>query len=165
MASSEVIKELRERTGVSVMECKKALEESGGDIAKAEQVLLKRFGSMAEKKAGREIKAGLVDVYLHPNAKVGVMLELGCETDFVARNPEFKALAHDIALHIAAMNPSYRSPEEALADMPASEKDEVSLLSQPFVKDPSKKISDLIQGAIGKFGENIKVGKFIRYSI
>lgn len=164
MASSDVIKELRERTGVSVMECKKALEEAEGDMAKAEEVLLKRFGGMAEKKAGRETKAGLIDVYLHPNAKVGVMLELNCETDFVARNPDFKALAHDIALHIAAMNPLYVAPEEAPAEMSVAERDEVALLSQPFVKDPSKKIVDLIQGAVGKFGENIKVGRFVRYS-
>lgn len=194
MISSEQIKDLRDRTGVSVMECKKALEEAGGDIEKALKVLDKKFGSMALKKASREAHDGIVDAYVHSNYKVGVLLELHSETDFVARNPAFKELAHDIALHIAAMNPRYRSVEDVPLEVVETEEkefkieaaklgkpnditeqivkgklesrlSEISLLSQPFIKDPDKKISDIIEEAVGKFGENIKVGRFTRYSI
>lgn len=147
--TSEAIKDLRERTGVSVMECKKALEEAGGDMEKAMAVLSERFAVSAEKKASRETKEGIVEAYVHGNAKVGVLLELLCETDFVAKNPEFRAVAHDIAMHVAAMDPE----------------DSASLLEQDFIKDPSKKISDIIGGAVGKFGENIKLGRFARYSL
>lgn len=194
MISSETIKELRERSGVSVMECKKALEESGGDIDQALKVLDKKFGGMASKKASRETKDGVIDVYLHSNAKIGVMLELHSETDFVARNPAFRELAHNIAMHIAAMDPQYCSIEDVPAEVREAEKAEiagevakmgkpdelvagiidgklqaklaeVSLMSQPFIKDPDKKVSDLIEEAIGKFGENIKIGRFVRYAI
>lgn len=176
------------------MECKKALEEAGGDLAAAEKILAGKFGGMAARKAAREARDGVIDVYLHPNAKIGVILELNSETDFVARNPAFKDLAHDIALHIAAMNPRYRATEDITADVKARERkdieaevakmgesgvlaknnvaeklslrlQEISLMSQPFIKDQNKKISDLIEEAIGKFGENIKIGRFTRYSI
>jgi len=145
----ELIKDLRERTGVSMMECKKALEEAGGDMKAAMDVLSKKFALSALKKAERETHEGVVEAYVHANAKVGVLLELLSETDFVAKNPEFKTIAHDIAMHIAAMNPE--STE--------------MLLLQDFIKDPSKKISAILEGAIGKFGENIKIGKFTRYSL
>ncbi|MBI4135048.1 MAG: elongation factor Ts [Candidatus Sungbacteria bacterium] len=146
--SSDAIKELRDKTGVSVMECKKALDEAGGDIDKARRLLQKRFGDIASQKAERATGQGIVDAYVHSNARVGVLVELLCETDFVARNPAFRGLAHDIAMHIAAMNP-----------------DEGDLLDQEFIKDPSRKISGIIEEAIGKFGENVKVGRFTRYSI
>jgi len=149
MISSDFIRELREKTGVSVMECKKALEEAKGNIERAVKVLEKRFGNMAAKRAGREAGAGIVETYVHSNGKVGVMLALKTETDFVARNPAFKELAHDIALQIASMDPQDRD----------------SLMAQSFIKDPSRTVKDLIESAIGKFGENIKVGKFIRYEI
>lgn len=194
MISSESIKDLRDKTGISVMECKKALEEAAGDMARALKVLDKRFGGMASKKASRETNAGIVDAYIHSNGKIGVLLELFSETDFVAKHEEFRALAHEISLHIAATNPQYRSPEDApeasIAEIQKEIADEVakmgkpaemagqiakgklearlaemSLLTQPFVKDPDKKVSDIIEGAIGKFGENIKVGQFVRYSI
>jgi len=194
MISSETVKELRERSGVSVMECKKALEEAAGDIEKALAMLEKRFGGMAAKKLSRETQDGIVEAYIHSNGKLGVLVEFHSETDFVARNPAFKELAHDIALHIAAMNPAYRSiedipeavvakergefeeevaklgkPKEIAAQIIegklASRLSEMSLLAQPFVKDPNKTVKDLIDAAVGKFGENIRVGRFIRFGI
>ncbi len=149
MISAEKVKELRIKTGASMMECKKALEEAGGDQIRAEEILKDQGAIMAQKKAEREIKSGLIDAYIHANQKIGVLLELGCETDFVARNEIFKELAHDICLHISATNP--QSIEE--------------LLAQPFIKNPEQTVRDLINSAISKIGENIKIGKFIRFAI
>lgn len=145
----EQIKQLREETNVSVMECKNALEEAGGDMKKALEILKEKGKAKALKKAGREAKQGLVEAYIHNNGKIGVVLELNCETDFVARNEDFKALAHDIAMHIAAIAP----------------KDKEELLQQPFIKDEKQKIEDLINGAIAKLGENIRIGEFSRLEI
>ena len=149
MISTEQIKKLREETGVSVMDCKKALEETGGDEARAKEILAKRAGDMADKKAERQTKSGMIDSYIHANQKIGALLELYCETDFVARNANFKALAHDICLQIAAANP--QNNEE--------------LLAQPCLKNSDKTIQELIHEAIGKLGENIKIGKFIRFEL
>ena len=149
MISVDAVKNLREKTGASIIECKKALEEAGGEEQKAIEILSKRGAAMAEKKAERQIKAGLVDSYIHANGKIGVLLELGCETDFVARNENFKNLAHELCLQISAMNP--QSVEE--------------LLAQPFVKNPEQTAQDLINEAVGKLGENIKVVKFVRFEI
>ncbi len=149
MVSAEAVKKLREKTGASMMECKKALEEAQGDEAKALEILNKRGASLAEKKAERQIKAGLIDAYIHANGKIGVLLELGCESDFVVRNEIFKNLAHEICLQISAMNPA----------------DEMELLAQPFVKNPEQTVQGLINEAIAKLGENIKIGKFIRFEI
>lgn len=145
----EQIKQLREETNVSVMECKNALEEAGGDMKKALEILKEKGKAKALKKAGREAKQGLVEAYIHNNGKIGVVLELNCETDFVARNEDFKALAHDIAMHIAAIAP----------------KDKEELLQQPFIKDEKQKIEDLLNGAIAKLGENIRIGEFSRLEI
>jgi len=149
MISTQQIKELRERTGAGISEVKRALEESGGDMKRALTSIEQRLGSIAGKREGRETRAGVVDAYLHSNNKMGVLVEVFCETDFVARNPEFKALAHEIAMHIAAMAPT----------------DSVSLFAQSFVKDESKTVRDVVQTAIGKFGENIKIERFIRFEI
>lgn len=149
MISMEQIKQLREETNVSVMECKNALEEAGGDMKKALEILKEKGKAKALKKAGREAKQGLVEAYIHNNGKIGVVLELNCETDFVARNEDFKALAHDIAMHIAAIAP----------------KDKEELLQQPFIKDEKQKIEDLLNGAIAKLGENIRIGEFSRLEI
>lgn len=149
MISSEQIRKLREETGASMMECKKALEESGGDEIRAKEILSKRGVAIAEKKSERQTKNGLINAYVHANQKIGVLLELYCETDFVARNENFKNLAHEICLQIAAVAP--QSNEE--------------LLYQPFVKNPIKTVQDLINEAIGKLGENIKLGKFNRFEI
>ena len=188
------IKELREKTGVGISDVKKALEDSGGDIVKAYAWLERKLGSSALKKAGREIKAGLVEAYVHSNGRIGSLVEVGCETDFVARNPQFKEFAHDLVMHIAAMTPLYLSIESVPRDAWQAEKSRfeeevkkmgkpaaiikqivdgklktyfgaLSFLEQPFVKDQNKKVGDVINEAIGKFGENIKVGRFIRYEI
>lgn len=143
------IKQIREETGASIGEIRSALEASSGDAAKAKDVLRQKFGVIAEKKSTREVKAGIVEAYVHASGRIGVLLELQCETDFVARNPEFRKLAHDIAMHIAAMMPA----------------DTETLHAQEFIRDPSRKIGDIINEAVGKFGENIKLGDFTRFEI
>lgn len=149
MITAQQIKKLREKTGAGIADVKKALEESGGDEAKAMAWLEEKLGSIAAKKAEREIKAGLVEAYIHSNGRIGALVEVGSETDFVARNPQFKEFAHDLAMQIAAMDP--KSKED--------------LLAQPFIKDAGKTVGDLINEAIGRFGENIKLGKFTRFEI
>lgn len=188
------IKELREKTGVSMMQCREAMEEAGGDMGKAVEILRKKGEKVADKKSGREIKSGLIETYVHGNGKIGVILELGCETDFVAKNQEFKDLAHDIAMHIAAMNPKYLKMEDVSKEIIESEKDiyreqlkgsgkpdniieqiiegkikkygaEISLLFQPFIKNPDTTIEGLLRDKILKVGENIQVRRFARYEI
>ncbi len=145
--TNDVIK-LREITSAGVMECKKALEDAGGDFDKAAAFIHERGITKAEKKGERETGAGLLESYIH-NERVGVLIELRCETDFVAKNPMFKELAHNLAMHIAAMNPA----------------DKENLLKQNYVKDESLTIESFIKSVIAKIGENIKVGKFCRYEI
>lgn len=145
----EDIKALREETGVSVMKCKKALEDASGDMDKARELIRGLSAKAAAKKADRELSAGIVQSYIHPNNTIGVLINLACETDYVARNEDFIGLANDIAMHIAAMMPE--STEE--------------LMGQGFVKDPETLISKLIEEAILKIGERIEVTEFTRYSI
>jgi elongation factor Ts len=148
MVATEKVKKLRDRTGISVMQCKRALEEAGGDIEKALEVLKKTGARISEKKSDRYLGSGVVEAYIHGNGEVGALVELNCETDFVAKNEEFRKLARDIAMHIAAMNPGNKE----------------ELLLGDFIKDPSHTISDLIQNAVQKFGERTEIGNFIRYS-
>ena len=143
------VKSLREETGLSLAAIKKALDEAGGDRAKAREALKSLGASMAANKASRQVKEGVVEAYIHTNRKVGALAELLCETDFVARNEEFRALAHDIAVHIAAMKPA----------------DADELLAQPYVKDPAITVQELIQRSIGKLGENIQVGKLVVFEL
>ncbi|MDP3935144.1 MAG: translation elongation factor Ts [Candidatus Giovannonibacteria bacterium] len=147
--SSDLVKRLRQTTGASIMLCKKVLEDAGGDLEKALALILKSSEGLAAKKSERKTGAGVVESYIHAGGKVGVMLELRCETDFVARNPEFKSLAHELALHIAGMDPE----------------DIKLLLAQPYVKDQSIMVEELIKRAIAKFGEKIEVARFVRYEI
>lgn len=194
MSQLELIKSLRERTGAGIVDVKKALDEAVGDEAKAIDILRKRGQDKAMKKGDRDTHEGVVVSYVHGNDRVGVMLKLYCETDFVARNEEFKALAHDIAMHIAALAPTCVSPEEVSSDTLAHEqsiwkeqlatekkppeilekilagkekkfREETALLSQSFVKDPEKTVKDIITEAIHKVGENIQIGGFTRYEI
>lgn len=144
-----LVKELREKTGAGVVDAKKALDESGGDIDKALEILRQRGQAKALKKTDRETTEGVIAMYLHPNKKVSSMVKLFCETDFVGRNDEFQELARDIAMHVAALNPQ----------------DVTVLLTQPFVKDPDKTVQELIAESIGKMGENIVVGDFVRYEL
>ena len=159
-STTELIKELRERTSAGVMDCKKALDESNGDVDKAEQILKEQGIASAAKKAGRDTDQGLIETYIHSGGRIGAMVEVNCETDFVARTKEFSNLAHDIAMQIAAMNPS--TLEENNTDI---ESDNSSLLQQPFIKDPSKNIQELINETVGKLGENIRVRRFKRFSL
>ncbi len=145
----ELVKSLREQTGAGVMECKKAVEETKGDLKKAKEIILKRGLVKAAKKLKRETSQGWVASYTHSTGKVGVVVELLCETDFVARGEDFQTLANELCLQIAAMNP----------------KDEKELLSQDYIRDPGKKIRDFIKESIAKFGENIRIGKFTRIEI
>jgi elongation factor Ts len=142
------VQKLREITGAGVMECKKALEDAGGDFDKAVSLINERGLVKAEKKAGRETGSGILETYIHNN-RVGVLLELRCETDFVARGELFRELAHNLVMHIAAMNPE--NIEE--------------LLKQPYIKDTDLTIDALIKGVVAKTGENIQVGKFCRYEL
>jgi elongation factor Ts len=191
--TTEQIKELRESTGVSVMQCKKALEESGGDMEKAKIVLHKISKLSADKKADRTLDAGAVVSYIHNNGSVGAMVELLCETDFVARNDDFKALGRDLAMHIAALAPEYLKMEDIKEEDKVKarelfEKDiaenkpkeirdkiiegklssyfgEKVLLEQAFIKNPEVKIQSLIEQATQKFGERTEIGRFTRFSI
>jgi len=192
--SSDTVKELREKTGAGIMDCKRALADSGGDLEKAIDLLRQKGLSAAAKKASREAKEGLVSSYIHGGGKIGVLVEVNCETDFVARNSEFQELVKDIAMQIAASNPSYVRREDVPADVLERERSiykiqakesgkpehvldkivegkvekfylETCLLEQPFVKDPSVTINDMVQQKIAKIGENIIVKRFTRYQL
>lgn len=193
MITTEQIKELRDATGVSVMQCKKALEEAGGDLEKAKIILRKISKQSADKKVGRTLGAGAVASYIHGNGSVGAMVELLCETDFVARNEEFKVLAKDIAMHITAQAPEYlkmedikeedktRAKELFEKDIDSSKPKEIRdkimegklssyfgekvLLEQAFIKNPEINIRALVEQANQKFGERTEIGRFVRFSI
>jgi len=190
----EQIKKLRELTGAGIVEVKKALDEAAGDDKKAIEILRKRGQEKAMKKSDRVAGEGVVVSYIHSNGRVGAMVKLLCETDFVGRNEEFKALAQDIAMHITAANPTYLKPEEVPAEIVAKEREirtaqlaeekkpedimnkilegkekkfreENSLLTQPFIKNPDQTVGELIIEKISKIGENIQVGEFSRLEL
>jgi elongation factor Ts len=194
MITIEQVKTLREQTLAPVNECRKALQEANGDMEKAKEILRKWGKTLAEKKVEREAKEGMVDTYLHPNKKLGVILELRCESDFVAKNQDFQNLAHELCLQIAATNPLFVSEDDIPEKIVEKEKklyleqfsgqgkpkqviegiiegklkkykEETCLLSQPWVKDETKKIKDLLTETIAKLGENIAVRQFIRFSV
>jgi elongation factor Ts len=162
--TAEAVKSLRNLTGAGVMDCKRALQEAQGDQDKA-QVLLKYKGvASAAKRAGKSTDEGVVDAYIHSGGRIGALVELNCETDFVARTEEFLSLVHDLALQVAAMSPVYVSQD----DLPPGSDlnpEEVCLLQQPFIKDPAVTIQDLVSGVIAKTGENIQVGRFTRFAL
>ncbi len=158
------IKELRERTGAGIMDCKRALEETSGDLAEAEELLSQQGIASAVKKATRSTEEGIVESYIHSGGRIGVLLEVNCETDFVARTDDFKELAHDIAMQVAAMAPSYVNSDD-VPDGEDAESAETVLMQQPFIKDPSKSVQDLVNEGIGKLGENIRVRRFTRFSL
>jgi elongation factor Ts len=192
--SIDAIKQLRSKTGVGMIDAKKALDEAGGDIEKAIEWLKKHGAVKAAKKSDRETKEGLIHSYIHAGGKVGVLVEVNCETDFVARNEEFVALCQDIAMHIAASDPQYLSKEDVPEEVIAKEKEiakeqlsgegkddtiiekalpgriekfyqEVCLLEQGFIKDEAISINQLVSDKIAVLGENIKINRFIRYSL
>jgi len=189
----DMVKELRERTGAGVLDCRNALQEVGGDFDKAATLLRKKGLAIAAKKADREAKEGLVEAYIHGGGRLGVLLELNCETDFVARTADFRELAHDLAMQIAATNPQYLTPQDIPTDVLERQRrrereqvegdkpeevverilegklkkyyQEVCLLEQPFIKDESVVIGELITAKIAKLGENIKVRRFERFEL
>ena len=192
--TAALVKELRERTGAGMMDCKKALSATDGDLEKAIDFLREKGLAADAKKAGRVAAEGLVEAYIHGGGRIGVLVEVNCETDFVAKTDAFKELVKDIAMHIAATNPSYLKREEVptaeleheqavLAEQARNEGKpekiiekmvagriekyykEVCLMEQPFVKDPDKTISDLITESIAKIGENISIRRFTRYQL
>jgi len=192
--TSEMIKELREKTQAGMVDCKKALVETNGDMEKAVDLLRKKGLASADKKMGREVTEGIIASYIHSNSKIGVLVELKCATDFVARNEDFVTLAKELAMQIAAANPLFVSTDQVPAELLDREKDiyreqmkssgkpenviekiiegkvakyysEVCLLEQEYIKDGSVKIKDLIKNKIAVFGENIAVGKFARFQI
>lgn len=165
------IKELREQTNCGVIECKKALEESKGDISKAKEILRKRGLEIAAKKGGRAAKEGRVEVYIHPGNKIGVLVEVNCETDFVARSENFLKFTKEVALQIAASSPKYIRREDVPADILKTQADsemyikEVCLMEQPYVKDPKQAVQDLLNSLVASVGENIFVGRFVRFKV
>lgn len=192
MITTEQIKALRDSTGISVMQCKKALEEAQGDVEKALILLKKKGADIANKKSDRTLGAGVIASYIHSNGLVGALVELACETDFVANNQEFKTLAYDIAMHVVASNPKYLKStditEEAkvkakevfakeIEGKPAAMQEkimqgklqsffgEATLLDQPFIKNPDMTVEGLVQSAIQKFGEKIEIGRFARFGV
>jgi elongation factor Ts len=194
MITAAMVKELRERTGAGMMDCKKALTEMNGDMDKAIEFLREKGLAAAAKKAGRIAAEGLVESYIHGGGRIGVLVEVNCETDFVAKTDEFRQLCRDIAMQIAASKPEFVSREEISADVIAKEKEiiraqalnegkpekvvdkmvegriekyykEVCLLEQPYIKDPDMTVQDLITEKISKIGENISVRRFVRYQV
>lgn len=160
----EQIRSLRELSGAGIMECKQALEDSNGDINQAADALRQKGFARAARRSDRETSEGLIEAYVHTGGRVGGMVELGCETDFVARTPEFKALAHDIAMQVAAMSPQYLSEDE-IEEGDSRPAAQVSLLQQPFIKDNSKLVREIVQELAAKVGENVRVIRFTRMAL
>ena len=163
MATIDQIKQLREETGISLAECKKALQEGRGNIEKAKEILRTWGKKVATERAGKEAKEGIIGSYIHQNGKIGVLLQIHCESDFVAKSEEFQKLAKELCLQIAAMNPLFLKKEDVPKEI--LEKEEISLLSQPWIRDETKNIQNLINEYIAKFGENITIKKFVRFEI
>lgn len=194
MITAEMVKDLRERTGAGMMDCKKALVETDGDMDKAVDFLREKGLAAAAKRAGRVAAEGIIEAYIHGAGRIGVLLELNCETDFVAKTDDFRALARDIAMQIAASNPGYVRREEVSAEIIAHEREvlraqamnegkpaniaekmvegrlekfykENCLMEQPFIKDPDTTVTQLITAKIAKIGENISIRRFVRYQL
>ena len=163
-ASVDSIRALRDMTGAGVMACKRALEEAEGDLEKAQAILREQGIASAAKKASRTADDGLVESYIHSGGRVGAIVEVNCETDFVARTDDFKELAHSIAMQVAAMSPRYLDS----AEVPQGEDldpQEACLLQQPYIKDPTMTVQDLVKEAAGRVGENVRVRRFARFSL
>jgi len=192
--SAKLVKQLRDRTGAGMMDCKKALEEAGGDLAEAEVVLRKRGVSAAAKKSSRATMQGVVGTYIHPGAQIGVLVEVNCESDFVARTDDFQQLVHDVSMQIAAADPQFVRREEVPEDVLEKEREiardraraegkpdkvldrivqgrlekffeDVCLVNQPFIKDNNLTVEELIKSKIAKLGENISIARFARFKV
>ena len=192
--TAALVKQLRDKTGAGMMECKKALQEANGDLAEAEVILRKRGIASASKKAARATKQGVIGTYIHPGSQLGVMVEINCESDFVARTDDFQQLVHDVAMQIAAADPQFLRKEDVTSDLLEKEKEiardraraegkpekildkivegrlskyyeEVCLYEQPFIKDNAVTVGQLIATKIGKLGENIAIARFVRMKV
>lgn len=190
----KLIQQLRDRTGLGMMECRKALEETGGDVEKAIEHLRKRGAAVAAKRASKETTAGIVHAYIHPGEQIGVLIEINCETDFVARTADIKNLAQDLCLQIAAMRPLYLAPEDVNPQIVEKEKEvfkaqmansgkpqaiidqivegkvkkfytDICLLKQPYIKNDQKSVEEILKELMAKTGENIKIKRFARYEV
>jgi elongation factor Ts len=157
------VMQLRERTGAGVMDCRRALQDTNGDMDRAAALLREKGIERAEKKAGREARQGLIESYIHAGGRVGAIVELNCETDFVARNPQFRELAHELAMQVAAMNPSHIGGPVADGEEPPP--GDSPLLEQTYIRDSSRKISDLVKEGVASFGENIVIRRFARFEL
>lgn len=192
-SDSKIVKNLRQATGAGILECKKALEEAKGDLDKAVEILRKRGQKILDKKQDREVKEGLIESYVHSNGKIGVLVEVVCETDFVARNREFKELAHDLAMQVAAVCPYWVKPEDVPQEVLEKEREiakeglpkdkpaqviekiiegkikkfyaQTCLLEQTFIKDEKLTIREMVKEKVAKLGENIQVRRFVRFQI
>lgn len=162
--TNEMVKQLRESSGAGVMDCKRALEDAGGDMEKAAAILREKGIAAAAKRAERETNQGVVQSYIHAGGRIGVLVEVNCETDFVAKTDEFTGLARDIAMQIAAMNPLVVNVDDRTPEMEGRD-EEVVLLSQPFIKDAGRTIGDMVKDAIAKTGENVRVSRFVRFEL
>jgi elongation factor Ts len=162
--SASLVKELRERTATGVLDCKNALEEAGGDIERAIEILKERGAAVAERKVHRVTTQGLVECYIHAGGRIGAMVEVNCETDFVARTEVFKTLAHDLSMQVAATGPLAVDEEDLPADA-EGDPEETCLLRQPFIKDPARTVQQVVQDAITATGENIRVRRFARFEL
>jgi elongation factor Ts len=173
--STALVKELRDRTGAGIMECKRALTESDGNIEKAVEILRQQGIAKAGKKAGRAARQGIIESYIHAGGRIGALVELNCETDFVARTDDFRGLARELAMQVAAMNPRYVSADEVPADEREAgvrefgdEKkylESAALLSQAYIREPRRSMDDLVKDAIAKLGENVVVRRIARFEV
>jgi len=159
-----MIKQLRDDTGAGVMDAKRALDDAAGDMARAREILREKGLAAAAKRSERETNQGVVEAYIHAGGRIGVLVELNCETDFVANTPDFRQLARDVAMQVAAMQPLAVDVESRTPEMEGSD-EEIVLLAQPFIKDGSRTIGDLVTEAIAKTGENIRVARFSRFEL
>ena len=160
--TTEQIKELRETTGAGILDCKRALEEVACDITRAVEILRERGLAQAQKKGNREVRQGLVEAYIHTRGRIGALVEVNCETDFVAQTDELKELAHNLAMQVAATDPSFVDSNDVTEEADPSQ---ACLLHQPFIKDPEKTVQDIITETIAKVGENIRVKRFSRFEL
>jgi len=161
----DVIKDLRLKTGAGIMDCKRALEEAKGDLQQAEEILKQQGLAGVAKRADRETREGLVDSYIHTGGRLGALVEVNCETDFVARTPELQGLAHDLAMQIAAMPATSYVDRSEVKEDESRPIEEVVLLDQSFIKDPSRTVGDVVQEVMAKVGENLRVRRFARFAL
>ncbi len=162
--TADQVKKLREETAAGVMDCRRALEEAAGNFDKAKEILRQHGLSRAEKKSGRVAAQGIVESYIHAGGRIGVLVELNCESDFVARTDDFRNLAHELAMQVAATAPKYVRPEDVPADE-GGEKAELALLPQPYIRDAAITVQDLVKNGIARLGENIVVRRFVRFEL